>query len=125
MKTLLWMSLGGSALTAALILLRKLLGRRFSSSVYYYLWILVLLRFCLPLPGFVSDFADAPRAESVYLEPAPAYNESAGTANEELLPPLETSEGAPREAVPAPTVSSAAPAPSRLPWMCRIHRKRN
>ena len=114
MKTLLWMSLGGSILSAALLLLRRLLGRRFSSSVYYYLWILVLVRFCLPLPGLVPDFADAPRAESVYPEPAPAYNKSAGTANEELLPPLETSEAAPREAEPAPTVSGAAPAPSGL-----------
>ena len=44
------MSLGGSLLALLLYGLKLVLGRRLSSSVYYYLWLAVLLRFVLPVP---------------------------------------------------------------------------
>ena len=53
METLLSLTLSGSALALLLLLLKKLLGGRLSSTVYYYAWLLVLLRFLLPLPGLV------------------------------------------------------------------------
>ena len=53
METLLSLTLSGSALALLLLLLKKLLGRRLSSTLYYYAWLLVLLRFLLPLPGLV------------------------------------------------------------------------
>lgn len=66
LKTLLLMSLLGSALAVLLTLLRPLIaGRR----VYYCLWLLVLARLCLPvgvaipLPG--GEQAQAPAAETI------------------------------------------------------------
>ena len=66
LKTLLLMSLLGSALAVLLTLLRPLIaGRR----VYYCLWLLVLARLCLPvgvaisLPG--GEPAQAPAAETI------------------------------------------------------------
>ena len=53
MNTLLYMTLGGSALALLLLALRYLVFRRMPSTVYYYAWLLVLLRFALPLPGLV------------------------------------------------------------------------
>ena len=53
MTTLLTLTLSGSALTLLLLALRYLLLKRMPSTVYYYAWLLVLLRFVLPLPGFV------------------------------------------------------------------------
>ena len=53
METLISLTLSGSALALLLLLLKKLLGRRLSSTLYYYAWLLVLLRFLLPLPGLV------------------------------------------------------------------------
>ena len=53
MKTLLVMTLGGSALALLLLALRYVFLRRMPSTVYYYAWLLVLLRFALP---FVSGY---------------------------------------------------------------------
>ena len=53
METLLTLTLSGSALTLLLLALRYLLLRRMPSTVYYYAWLLVLLRFMLPLPGLI------------------------------------------------------------------------
>ena len=53
MQTLLALTLSGSVLALLLFLLKVTLGKRFSSTVYYYCWLIVLLRFLLPLPGLV------------------------------------------------------------------------
>ncbi len=61
-ETLLALSLGASLMSLLLYGLKLCLSARLSSSVYYYLWLLVLLRFVLPMPGFmptVSEPADA------------------------------------------------------------------
>ena len=47
MQTLLTMTLSGSALALLLLALRYLVLRRMPSTVYYYAWLLVLLRFVL------------------------------------------------------------------------------
>lgn len=47
------MTLGGSVL-ALVLLAGKGLFRRLPSAVYYYAWLVVLLRFLLPLPGLVD-----------------------------------------------------------------------
>ncbi len=51
MRTLLALTLSGSALTLLLLALRYGVFRRMPSTAYYYAWALVLLRFALPLPG--------------------------------------------------------------------------
>ena len=60
MNTLLTLTLSGSALALLLLLLRYVFARRMPSTVYYYAWLLVLLRFVLPLPGLVPAPAASP-----------------------------------------------------------------
>ena len=45
MKMLLALTFSGSVLTLVLFLLKRVFGKRLSSTVYYYAWLLVLLRF--------------------------------------------------------------------------------
>ena len=52
LKTLLILSLGGTLLGLSLMLLRRLLGKKLPSAFYYYAWLLVFLRFLLPLQGW-------------------------------------------------------------------------
>ena len=58
MKTILVLTLSGSVLTLLLTVLRYTFLRKMPSTVYYYAWLLVLLRFALPLPGLVPASAD-------------------------------------------------------------------
>ncbi len=60
LRLLLLLSLGGTVMGLVLMGLRKLLGKRLPSAVYYYAWLLVLVRLVLPLPGLVPMGADAP-----------------------------------------------------------------
>lgn len=77
--TLLCLSAGGSLLALALMLLRRLCGRRLTGRFYYYVWLVVLLRFVLPIPGLVSVRALSPQSavlpDSGYAESVPARNE--------------------------------------------------
>ena len=70
MEALLSLTLSGSALTLLLLLLKKLLGGRLSSTVYYYAWLLVLLRFLLPLPKQRAFAPDRPPAAGGDASPA-------------------------------------------------------
>ncbi|MCI9467452.1 MAG: peptidase, M56 family protein, partial [Ruminiclostridium sp.] len=49
LTTLLRLSLLGSLLAAVLFLLKPLLRGRVSRAAAYYLWLLVLLRLCVPV----------------------------------------------------------------------------
>ena len=68
MKTILVLTLSGSVLTLLLTVLRYTFLRKMPSTVYYYAWLLVLLRFALPLPGLVP--ASAEKAEELPAAPA-------------------------------------------------------
>ncbi|MCR5089751.1 MAG: M56 family metallopeptidase, partial [Oscillospiraceae bacterium] len=57
METLLALTLSGSALALFLMALRYLIIKKMPSTVYYYAWLLVLLRFLLPLPGLFPVFS--------------------------------------------------------------------
>ena len=69
MKILLTLTLSGSALALLLLFLRYIALRRMPSTVYYYAWLLVLLRFALPLPGLIPMTAENGAAGN------PAYGE--------------------------------------------------
>ena len=78
---LLRLSLLGSALGMLLLLLRRLLGGRVAHGVFYYLWLLVLLRLCLPAgltltlpaPTAVQPAEEVPgQAAPLPITPAPA-----------------------------------------------------
>ena len=73
MKTLLALTLSGSALTVMLAALRYLILKKMPSTVYYYAWLLVLLRFLLPLPGLVPG----PEAPVQPASAPAAYGEAA------------------------------------------------
>lgn len=49
LSTLLRLSLLGSALAGMVCLLKRLLGEKLSRRAYYYLWVFVLLRLCVPV----------------------------------------------------------------------------
>ncbi len=53
MQILLNLTLSGSAMALVLLALHYVFLRRMPSTVYYYAWLLVLLRFVLPIPGLV------------------------------------------------------------------------
>ena len=66
-RTVLSLSLAGSALALLLLLVKAVCGRRLPSVFYYYAWLLVLLRFMIPVPGMlrlepVEQPAPAPQA---------------------------------------------------------------
>ena len=67
MEMLLTLTLAGSVLALLLLALRYLILRRMPSTVYYYAWLLVLLRFALPLPGLIptASEAEAPASAAV------------------------------------------------------------
>ena len=76
MRLLLSVTLSGSALAALLLLLRYVVFRKMPSTVYYYAWLLVLLRFALPLPGLVPVGASesAAPAAAAYVPAPVSYN---------------------------------------------------
>ena len=55
MKTLLFLTASGSLLSLILLALRYLFLKKMPSTVYYYAWLLVLLRFAVPFPGLLPD----------------------------------------------------------------------
>ena len=59
MNTMLILTLSGSILALLLMGLRYTVLRKMPSTVYYYAWLLVLLRFTLPLPGLVPATGEA------------------------------------------------------------------
>lgn len=52
-QMLLSLSLGGGVLALLLLTIRLVFGRKLPSVFYYYAWLLVLLRFILPVPGVI------------------------------------------------------------------------
>ena len=74
MRILLNLTLSGSFMALLLIFLRYVLLKRMPSTVYYYAWLLVLLRFLLPLPGFIptGETAQSPTAQPLTRAEEPA-----------------------------------------------------
>lgn len=75
MYSLLVMTIGGSVLALLLMCLRYVVLRKTPSTVYYYVWLIVLLRFALPLPGFVPAMGESTAATPASEAPA-AYSET-------------------------------------------------
>ena len=100
LTTLLRLSLFGSLLALALFALKPLLRGRVSRTVSYYLWLLVLLRLCIPA-GLTLTLPEAPVPA-----PAPAVPQTAQPVQTDPAPvppspvPVETPQAAP---TPNPT----------------------
>lgn len=78
LSLLLGLSLSGTLLALLLMLLRRLAGGRLPSAFYYYAWLLVLLRFVLPLPGLLPGFAQPKKAPAAPLPAAFAVTSAEG-----------------------------------------------
>ena len=84
--TFLSLTLGGSAMALLLLALRYVLLKKMPSTVYYYAWLLVLLRFILPLPGLVPVERAAQEASRAVAAPLPRAEQTV----QPVTPPLPT-----------------------------------
>ena len=124
MRILLTLTLSGSGLALLLLFLRYVALRRLPSTVYYYAWLLVLLRFALPLPGLIPTADQAHTAEPhVYIETpqqgtvtqSPARflqntpEDGQFTSPAEALPSLQQEEAAAAQSSAAPSRVSHSP----------------
>ena len=134
LQLLLSLSLGGSLLALLVLGLRLLLGRRLPSLFYYFAWLLVLLRFVLPIPGFLgagveteaasspapssqysfSDSASGPRDARVGDLPTAAgpVSHSGAEGTSSIAPSAEDREATRPAAAPAAEQPSLAPSPA-------------
>lgn len=83
LMTLIHLSLMGTLLAGALALTGRLLGERISRAAMYYLWLLVLLRLCIPLGVSVPLPGEAVRGDQTVQEvhqvpPAPDRGAAVG-----------------------------------------------
>lgn len=106
MQTILSLTLSGSALALLLLALRYVFIKRMPSTVYYYAWILVLLRFALPLPGLVP----MERAASTAYTPISSTRTLSFAEQNEPLPFTPPSAGF----VPVTAVTAEANEPATL-----------
>lgn len=90
-KTLLWMSLAGSTMSLVLFAAGRLGRKVIPQTVLYYLWLLVLLRMVLPLPGLlpVSQELSQPVAvvavtDQQASQPVPSW-ENGAAGKEEVI----------------------------------------
>ncbi len=110
LHTLLSLTLSGSILAVLLFLLRLALRRQLSSTVYYYAWLFVLLRFLLPFPGLIplgepaEAEVSAPAPYSLSSPPVPygSYGVSYGYSSPERA---GISEADDEPSAPAPSSS--------------------
>ena len=126
MPLLLELTLSGSVLALLLLGLRYLALPKMPSTVYYYAWLLVLLRLALPLPGLIpADGVTQAPAAPVYSETwndgfdvqtpndFPQSNRPAirPAAADEEISPVER-----EEAVETPAAAPKTPTALRLNW---------
>ncbi len=81
MALLLRLSLAGSLLAAVLFLLKPVLRGRVSRAAAYYLWLLVLLRLCLPV-GLTLSLPEVPAS-------VPVASSTVTPANQAVSPPAQ------------------------------------
>ena len=124
MQTLFALTLSGSAMALLLLALRYMFLRRMPSTVYYYAWLLVLLRFVLPLPGLVPTGAaaveSAPAAVTHALPRERMEWERPGFADTGFVPagnaaPAEVAETE-KTRTEAESASPASPARKSFDW---------
>ncbi len=108
--TILWLSLSGLLLALALMGVRRLLPGRISHAALYYLWIVVLLRLCLPfgspfsLPDFEGTLHGAPGSTSGTV--VESRLGEADNATPEV--PVQQVDATPEDGVTAPTLDQTS-----------------
>lgn len=104
---LLRLSLLGSALGMLLLLLRRLLGGRVAHGVFYYLWLLVLLRLCLP--AGLTLTLPAPTAEPQTAPPPAVVQPSEETPGQAAPLPITPAPAAPKAPAPVAPADDSGP----------------
>lgn len=108
LKMLAALSVGGSVLGLALMLLRRLAGKKLPASFFYAAWLLVLLRFVLPFHGFLP--VREPKGAEVFKSPVVVSQTSAEIGAVEAIETMESSflPFRPETMNPVPEASPAA-----------------
>ena len=113
MKTLLTLSVGGSVLGILLMIMRKGTGGKLSSRFYYWAWLLVLLRFILPVQGLFQMKPPAPGpAPSEVYSPVPTPQ-----TESEIVPAMAEASPDEKQTTITPMVETAhsdTPSPNPL-----------
>ncbi len=108
LRILLTLSAGGTVLGLFLLLLRRIFGRKLASTFYYYAWLIVFLRFVLPMPGLIGRELLQAEAENTVII---IYGDTGDTSPESTLIPFSDSGSAAeasRNAVPTRDMSISA-----------------
>ena len=112
LRTLIKLSLLGSALAVILTVLRPLLRGKVSRRAAYYLWLLVLLRLCVPVGVDLPVPVRAEPAPSP-VQTAPVEPVDAPAVVPEVTAPVESAEpSAPSAAAPIAPAEPTVPAPA-------------
>ena len=117
LSTLLEMSLAGGCLILVVIVLRALLLHRLPKALFFWLWMLALLRLLLPVfpASPLSVFARAPVVQQAAVE---MVGEGAQATRTEAAIAPAAPQAPP--AVSAQTAPPARPAPAAAPGPCKV-----
>ncbi len=125
LTTLFFLGVSGTALGLLLMLLRRTAGKRLPGVFYHLAWLVVLLRFVVPLPGLVpvrSASAPAYIASSTEgARPFGAAQPASGLGGDEDIIRVKGNTGAAdagavRESAPAPISESPSAARAAVSW---------
>lgn len=95
LKTLLYLSLCGTALGCVVAIMQRLVGRRLPSRFYYFAYLVVLARFALPIPGLVATERAAESERVTASQPSHlAALPSARDSRSDVVMPMEPSDAA-------------------------------
>ena len=116
LMTLLSLSVLGSVLATILLLLKPLLRNKVSKTFAYYLWVIVLLRLCLPFGVTLAVPAGWFNGDAVLSEKQPESLEPNSVANGNQIPITDPAtqisgqlpENIPGTLAPAPSIAPAA-----------------
>ena len=82
------LSLAGTLLGLFLMLLTRIFGKKLPPAFTYYAWLIVLLRFLLPVPGQLSGDALSARAEWLFSPAVYESETSAATPSSVIIEPV-------------------------------------
>lgn len=119
-KMLLSLSAGGALLGVFLMILRRVAGGKLSNRFFYYAWLLVLLRFILPVHGLMPVRASAPERVSVSVHNAEVTQQYAAPGVYNASPAQDAPAPAAEERTERKSIAKSADTADILTavWLC-------
>lgn len=119
-KMLLSLSAGGALLGVFLMILRRVAGGKLSNRFFYYAWLLVLLRFILPVHGLMPVRASAPERVSVSVHNAEVTQQYAAPGVYNASPAQDAPAPAAEERTERKSIAKSADTADLLTavWLC-------